>query len=458
MNSSTRHSLKGFFLTLVMGSCFPLFAFCADPPDCIYIPYNYCMNFGDFSAKQCASRDKCTRTTDLVAKSATTAARGSSADTPALGKPEQPSDGSATPKTTATSGAKQAFTDQATNVDDKARDAAIQRDRYDLTLFAAEKYEQRRLQEAQRTLREKAAAIASSSGNSDSGQSAIIHDAGVIDKVASKFQAEKPITKADADSAQIPEIRDQLKDLVLTQSYGEKLTKDRAKLSDTINSLVAISALAKDKVENLGTAPRDGRGRIASAIDGTGIQSSSKIANFKNESSSDGDLGQREAPTPTGEDSTGSTEISKMLKAVAGMKSVDGPSLRDRLRKKMALARAAEDAKLAALKSGGGKDIFEGGLSKEGAAAANDPTRGAGSSLAAQAVSSALRSSSSEQERFTLAGAETDAAVQKLMRVPSGTELAASDASVLAANTLSLFERVRVAHAHCLKQHCVQAN
>jgi hypothetical protein len=316
-----------------------------------------------------------------------------------------------------------------------------------------ESYQLRMLKEAQRTLRDRATALTSSGPSNSPEQAAVIHDAGVIDKLSTKFQNEKPITLAEADSARIPEIREKLEDVYLTQRYGEKLATDRNKLSEAIDSLSAVSALAMQKADGMTSAAGNDSGPIRSSGKAVATKASSQIAIAKDATSPDSNESAHAASNPDEK-----TNPTKMLQAVASMKPVSSPSLRDRMKKKLAQARAAEDAKLATLQSAGGKDIFEGGLSKDGAAAANDPTKGAGASLAAQAVTSALLSSSAEQQRFTLAGAETDAAVQKLMRNPSGTELASNDASVLAANSLSLFERVRVAHAHCLKQRCVQAN
>ena len=361
-----------------------------------------------------------------------------------------------TEPTSARTGARESQIAQGSEAANAATDARAKRAQLEKTMINVEKIRQQSLIDAQQQIRVHAQAALKKSGASGSisrEQSAVIHDAAVVDNVATKYQNEKPITLSDANEAVFPEVRADLQDVYYSQRFEEKLSADRSRLIDTISSLLNLKFQALDRAQGMESATGNNLGLLRNKISASGLKQGSNLA----EANSQVETVSANSDGPTAIQTEDSEGANKMLLAVANMKSISVPTLRDRMKRKLALARTAEEARIAELSSASGKNIFEGGLSAA-ATSASDSNKGAGSSLAAQAVSSALLSSSTEQQRFTLAGAETDAAVQKLMRNPSGTELASNDASVQAADSLSLFERVRAAHSHCLKQHCVQAN
>lgn len=269
-----------------------------------------------------------------------------------------------------------------------------------------------------------------------------------MNRAVSLYDQDKPISKQDVSQAVFPEVREDLGYVLNAQTFSDKLEKKEIQLEDQISGLTKMASTAFQRSQGLDSLKSDnGAAQLVSNRAGS-ERATSTIATAPADSQIENG--------GAGEKGTEGKSVAELERALAQMKGVKNSPLRDRLRKKLLAARAAEDAKNAALKSANNGDLFEGKLTAAGAG--TDSAQGAGASLAAQAVSSALHSSS-EQERFSLAGPETDAAVQRLMRNPSGTEVAASnDASVLSANSLSLFERVRAAHTHCLKQHCVQAN
>lgn len=312
----------------------------------------------------------------------------------------------------------------------------------DDALAFLEAAKQKNLAAAQQALRDRAG------GSTGASNADILHDAAIVNRAVSLYDQDKPISKQDVSQAVFPEVREDLGYVLNAQTFSDKLEKKEIQLEDQISGLTKMASTAFQRSQGLDSLKSDnGAAQLVSNRAGS-ERATSTIATAPADSQIENG--------GAGEKGTEGKSVAELERALAQMKGVKNSPLRDRLRKKLLAARAAEDAKNAALKSANNGDLFEGKLTAAGAG--TDSAQGAGASLAAQAVSSALHSSS-EQERFSLAGPETDAAVQRLMRNPSGTEVAASnDASVLSANSLSLFERVRAAHTHCLKQHCVQAN
>jgi len=295
--------------------------------------------------------------------------------------------------------------------------------------------------------------------NSPSDQAAILHDMNIVNRAAFNFQNDKPISKSEADSALIPDVRDSLQKVYRAQSLDQYLAAKQKQLTSDIEALLAVSATALERAQGLATATGNNSGPLqASSPPASRTPSSIAVA------SHDAQLGSPDpsAAAKTAGDSSASAAATagadKVAQALASMKPVQGNAVRERLRKKLLATRAAEAAKEAALKAGASSDPFAGKLTIPGAASETDSPTGDTASLAAQAVSSALQSSAAaEQQRFSLAGPETDAAVRKLMRDPA-QEMASADASLQGENSPSLFDRVRSAHKHCLQQKCVQSN
>ena len=390
--------------------------------------------------------------------------------------PATPSPVAASPKNpdtaqadTGSTDAADAFAKQKAEADVAARESERQRAIVEQTMIATEEVKRQSLEAAQQALRDRAQAALRASQQAASRQptlasaptpdeAAVIHDAPIVNRAISQYEKDRPISTQDAAKAYIPEVRENLETVAQAQKLNERLEKRDNHLSEQIAGLMNLSTLALQRGQSMDSASKNDNPLLHSGAGSLAERtpSSIAIASSKFDQGTHGKTpGENDAHE--GAENKNADKVALLLKQMKGLK--DSP-LRDRLRKRLAesrTAKAAEDGKSAApLGPPESTDPFSGKLSSNVTSSSSaDQAKDNSNSLAAQAVDSALRSSA---DRFDLAGPETDAAVRKILG--DGSEEAAlnSDMSIQGMNSLSMFERVRVAHNRCLKQHCVQTN
>lgn len=257
---------------------------------------------------------------------------------------------------------------------------------------------------------------------------------------ASRARAKKEeFPEKKADQAKLPAIRSNLHLFSRAKELERDSSKDLAAIALAIAQLAQMKSAGQANVDGLAAqskrplyssssgaeAEKKVLGEVSSALKGKSGSGSPIAAGEKNGAAESGAESASNNSQAAAEAADGSEAQRAALRT----------RLRELLRKKMGIV--------------GGQDIPDEFLGELGLTPGSDSGLGEGGSQEQLALSK------EEEEIFRLAGAETDAEVNRL-RAELQEELAQSG-GILPSESLSLFERVKAAHNACASKRCVAA-